>query len=156
MQNQSKRCRHPPLLNYHLHLHSLHYLQPPSRSRLHSLSTRLSPLHICIYFDTISKIWLISPSGEEASDIDKSSSVFYPFFIQKEFQVERPVTLKKEGIQTRNRKLSSKSKKSKRRGGVGSATGGMVNFFRTGLETTYAPFSGSMGGFPTLSRCHDV
>ena len=30
-------------------------------------------------------------------------------------QVERPVTLKKEGIQTRNRKLSSKSKKKKSR-----------------------------------------
>ena len=58
------------------------------------------------------------------------------------------MTLKKEGIQTRNRKLSSKSKKSKRRGG--GASGGMVDFFRTGLETTYAPFSGSMGGFPTL------
>ena len=38
-------------------------------------------------------------------------------------KVERPVTLKKEGIQTRNRKLSSKSKKSKRRGGVGGAAG---------------------------------
>ena len=64
------------------------------------------------------------------------------------------MTLKKEGIQTRNRKLSSKSKKSKRRGGVG-ASGGMVDFFRTGLETTYGPFSGSMGGFPNLSRCPD-
>ena len=62
-------------------------------------------------------------------------------------KVERPVTLKKEGIQTRNRKLSSKSKKSKRRGGAGGA-GGMVDFFRTGLEGTYGAFSGSMGGFP--------
>ena len=41
-------------------------------------------------------------------------------------KVERPVTLKKEGIQTRNRKLSSKSKKSKRRGGVGGGAGSIV------------------------------
>jgi len=64
---------------------------------------------------------------------------------QKLHNVERPVTLKKEGIQTRNRKLSSKSKKSKRRGGVGGGAGGMVDFFRTGLEGTYGPFSGGMG-----------
>ena len=41
-------------------------------------------------------------------------------------KVERPVTLKKEGIQTRNRKLSSKSKKSKRRGGVGGGAGSII------------------------------
>ena len=73
----------------------------------------------------------------------------YSYWIT-EIQVERPVTLKKEGIQTRNRKLSSKSKKSKRRGAGGAATGGMVDFFRTGLESTYGPFSGSMGRFPLL------
>ena len=105
-------------------------------------------------------------------------------------KVERPVTLKKEGIQTRNRKLSSKSKKSKRRGGVGGAaghcpnhhhcpqpfefcqlhhhhhynhrhhhqqvqylaTGGMVDFFRTGLEGTYGPFSGGMGSCSLMKR----
>lgn len=33
------------------------------------------------------------------------------------FQVNRPLTMKKEGIQTRNRKLSSKSKKKKGMGG---------------------------------------
>ena len=40
-------------------------------------------------------------------------------------QVERPVTLKKDGIQTRNRKLSAKSKKKR---------AGMADFFRSGRE----------------------
>ena len=40
-------------------------------------------------------------------------------------QVERPLTMKKDGIQTRNRKLSAKSKKKR---------AGMADFFRTGLD----------------------
>jgi len=39
--------------------------------------------------------------------------------------VERPLTMKKDGIQTRNRKLSAKSKKKR---------AGMADFFRTGLD----------------------
>ena len=51
-------------------------------------------------------------------------------------QVDRPVTLKKDGIQTRNRKLSAKSKKRK---------SGMCDFFRTGLDGRYGGFPGGMG-----------
>lgn len=42
-------------------------------------------------------------------------------------QVNRPLTMKKEGIQTRNRKLSSKSKKKKGSivGGIGVGAGGI-------------------------------
>jgi hypothetical protein len=40
-------------------------------------------------------------------------------------QVERPMTMKKDGIQTRNRKLSAKSKKKR---------AGMADFFRTGTS----------------------
>ena len=51
-------------------------------------------------------------------------------------QVSRPCSLKKEAIQTRNRKLSSKSKKKKT---------GMSDLFRTGLDGRYAGFSSGMG-----------
>ena len=60
-------------------------------------------------------------------------SRFLSFFL---VQVERPVTLKKDGIQTRNRKLSAKSKKKK---------SGMSDFFRSGLDARYGGFPGSMG-----------
>ena len=40
-------------------------------------------------------------------------------------QVERPLTMKKDGIQTRNRKLSAKSKKKR---------AGMADFFRLGHD----------------------
>ena len=40
-------------------------------------------------------------------------------------QVDRPLTMKKDGIQTRNRKLSAKSKKKR---------AGMADFFRTGKD----------------------
>lgn len=50
------------------------------------------------------------------------------FFFSSLLQVNRPLTMKKEGIQTRNRKLSSKSKKKKGSivggGGLGGGGGG--------------------------------
>jgi len=55
---------------------------------------------------------------------------------QKLHNVDRPVTLKKDGIQTRNRKLSAKSKKKK---------SGMADFFRSGLDGGYGGFPGGMG-----------
>ena len=48
-------------------------------------------------------------------------------------QVERPMTMKKDGIQTRNRKLSAKSKKKR---------AGMADFFRSG-KRSMADFSRS-------------
>ncbi|XP_023340854.1 GATA-binding factor C isoform X2 [Eurytemora carolleeae] len=56
--------------------------------------------------------------------------------------VERPLTMKKDGIQTRNRKLSAKSKKKR---------AGMADFFRTGLDGRWGMgmgyFSSPMSGY---------
>ncbi|KAJ9589636.1 hypothetical protein L9F63_017161, partial [Diploptera punctata] len=59
--------------------------------------------------------------------------------------VNRPLTMKKEGIQTRNRKLSSKSKK-KKGGGPGSclSLGGVMTDMIKPLDPT-----GKSGGFST-------
>ena len=126
-----------PHSRLHPHRRSqLHSLVPPRslpQPHLHSPSLHLPPIHPHLQTFTLDSV---------------NDPLCY-------HQVERPVTLKKEGIQTRNRKLSSKSKKSKRRGGGAGAAGGMVDFFRSGLEGTYGPFSGSMGGFSTL-KCHDL
>ena len=50
------------------------------------------------------------------------------------FQVPRPLTMKKDGIQTRNRKLSAKSKKKR---------GSMVDFF--------APFDKSFSAYGSMA-----
>jgi hypothetical protein len=61
------------------------------------------------------------------------------------FQVTRPITLKKDGIQTRNRKLAARAKRvdaagpgGVRMGGGYEAVGGMQDFFRPGtaLDTS--------------------
>ena len=51
-------------------------------------------------------------------------------------QIPRPTALKKENIQTRNRKLSTKSKK--KRSGIGG-------FFPPGIDGRYGGFGGGMG-----------
>lgn len=61
-------------------------------------------------------------------------------------QVNRPLTMKKEGIQTRNRKLSSKSKKKKAGGclGLGGVMGDMIK--ATGhLDLDNKPFHSGFG-----------
>lgn len=51
------------------------------------------------------------------------------------FQVARPITLKKDGIQTRNRKLAAKAKR--RRGfGMSSAPTNMHDFFKSPIDTS--------------------
>lgn len=74
-------------------------------------------------------------------------------------QVNRPMTMKKEGIQTRNRKLSSKSKKKKGMGGgclpIGSHHLGMSDLMKP-LDPSKAfsgGFSASMGKFWARSFC---
>lgn len=47
------------------------------------------------------------------------TNIFFFFIASFILQVNRPLTMKKEGIQTRNRKLSSKSKKIKKGMGGG-------------------------------------
>lgn len=49
-------------------------------------------------------------------------------------QVNRPLTMKKEGIQTRNRKLSSKSKK-KKSGAACLSLGGMMGDMMKPLDS---------------------
>lgn len=65
-------------------------------------------------------------------------------------QVNRPLTMKKEGIQTRNRKLSSKSKKKK--GGACLALGGVMGDIIKPLQDSKggfgaSPFGAAMGDF---------
>jgi len=60
------------------------------------------------------------------------------------FQVNRPLTMKKEGIQTRNRKLSSKSKKKKGLGGGCLPMGGHLGM---GDFKPLDPSKGFGGGF---------
>lgn len=59
-------------------------------------------------------------------------------------QVNRPLTMKKEGIQTRNRKLSSKSKKKKGLGGGCLPIGGHLGM---GDFKPLDPSKGFGGGF---------
>lgn len=67
-------------------------------------------------------------------------------------QVNRPLTMKKEGIQTRNRKMSNKSKKNKR-------CGDAYEEFPKSLHDKSSPFSSaslaghmSMGHLPPFSH----
>lgn len=74
----------------------------------------------------------------------------HSFFIDN-LQVNRPLTMKKEGIQTRNRKLSSKSKKKK----GGCLPMGHLGDLMKPLDAKPFPggFSASMGKFySTLSQ----
>lgn len=57
-------------------------------------------------------------------------------------QVERPLTMKKDGIQTRNRKLSAKSKKKR---------AGMADFFRTGWDGRLGMGMGMGSGYSFAS-----
>nr|CAI5820841.1 unnamed protein product [Callosobruchus analis] len=65
-------------------------------------------------------------------------------------KVNRPLTMKKEGIQTRNRKLSSKSKKKKSPGGclsLGGMMGDMMKPLDGGGKGGFGGgFAGGMGG----------
>lgn len=68
-------------------------------------------------------------------------------------QVNRPLTMKKEGIQTRNRKLSSKSKKKKAGGclGLGGVMGDMIKASGH-LDLDNKPFHSGFGSPMSESR----
>lgn len=68
----------------------------------------------------------------------------FPFLFHICLQVNRPLTMKKEGIQTRNRKLSSKSKKKKGLGGGCMPLGGHLGM---GDFKPLDPSKGFGGGF---------
>uniref|UniRef100_A0A1B0GA03 Uncharacterized protein n=1 Tax=Glossina morsitans morsitans TaxID=37546 RepID=A0A1B0GA03_GLOMM len=67
------------------------------------------------------------------------------------FRVNRPLTMKKEGIQTRNRKLSSKSKKKKGLGGGCLPMGGHLGM---GDFKPLDPSKGFGGGFTASMAQH--
>ncbi|KAH0550134.1 hypothetical protein KQX54_017670 [Cotesia glomerata] len=71
------------------------------------------------------------------------------------FQVNRPLTMKKEGIQTRNRKLSSKSKK-KKQGSCLGLSGVMGDMIKASghLDLDNKPFHSGFGSPMATSQHH--
>lgn len=67
------------------------------------------------------------------------------------FQVDRPLTMKKEGIQTRNRKLTAKSKKRKSTPGYSFSFGDLMNPLDHN-KSFPGPFPSSMGKFHSFKR----
>lgn len=58
-------------------------------------------------------------------------------------QVSRPITLKKDGIQTRNRKLASKSKRKR---------SGMHDFFKSPIDSRLSTYAGMNSGYLHMSQ----
>lgn len=68
--------------------------------------------------------------------------------------MNRPLTMKKEGIQTRNRKLSSKSKKKK---GMGGSCMPMGSHLGVDLMKPLDPSKTFGGGFPgSMGKFHQM
>ncbi|XP_044264886.1 GATA-binding factor C isoform X3 [Tribolium madens] len=85
---------------------------------------------------TTTTLWRRNQNGEPVCN---ACGLYY-----KLHNVNRPLTMKKEGIQTRNRKLSSKSKK-KKSGGSCLSLGGMMGDMMKPLDSSKGGFGG--GGF---------
>ncbi|KAG5892337.1 hypothetical protein JTB14_011203 [Gonioctena quinquepunctata] len=83
---------------------------------------------------TTTTLWRRNQNGEPVCN---ACGLYY-----KLHNVNRPLTMKKEGIQTRNRKLSSKSKK-KKNGTSCLSLGGMMG----GMMGDMKPLDASKGGF---------
>ncbi|XP_065155251.1 GATA-binding factor C isoform X1 [Atheta coriaria] len=90
---------------------------------------------------TTTTLWRRNQNGEPVCN---ACGLYY-----KLHNVNRPLTMKKDGIQTRNRKLSSKSKK-KKSGGTCLSLGGMMSDMMKPLDSKGAfgggGFGGGMGG----------
>lgn len=87
---------------------------------------------------TTTTLWRRNQNGEPVCN---ACGLYY-----KLHNVNRPLTMKKEGIQTRNRKLSSKSKK-KKSGGSCLSLGGMMGDMMKPLDSTKGGFgAGGFGG----------
>ncbi|XP_017779568.1 PREDICTED: GATA-binding factor C isoform X2 [Nicrophorus vespilloides] len=86
---------------------------------------------------TTTTLWRRNQNGEPVCN---ACGLYY-----KLHNVNRPLTMKKEGIQTRNRKLSSKSKK-KKSGGPCLSLGGMMSDMMKPLDSKGAFGGGSFGG----------
>ncbi|XP_031351901.1 GATA-binding factor C isoform X3 [Photinus pyralis] len=85
---------------------------------------------------TTTTLWRRNQNGEPVCN---ACGLYY-----KLHNVNRPLTMKKEGIQTRNRKLSSKSKK-KKGGGSCLSLGGVMSDMMKPLDSSKGAFGG--GGF---------
>ncbi|XP_060529128.1 GATA-binding factor C isoform X2 [Cylas formicarius] len=85
---------------------------------------------------TTTTLWRRNQNGEPVCN---ACGLYY-----KLHNVNRPLTMKKEGIQTRNRKLSSKSKK-KKSGGACLSLGGMMGDMMKPLDSK-GGFGGGFGG----------
>ena len=74
--------------------------------------------------------------------------------ILSSFQVNRPLTMKKDGIQTRNRKMTSKSKRKKTLSGSVmadlAAHSPSLDFFKQSFERQFAPFPQPQSFAPSL------
>ncbi|XP_056635505.1 GATA-binding factor C isoform X1 [Diorhabda carinulata] len=85
---------------------------------------------------TTTTLWRRNQNGEPVCN---ACGLYY-----KLHNVNRPLTMKKEGIQTRNRKLSSKSKK-KKSGASCLSLGGMMGDMMKPLDGTKGAFGGGFG-----------
>ncbi|XP_075169479.1 GATA binding protein grain isoform X1 [Haematobia irritans] len=90
---------------------------------------------------TTTTLWRRNASGEPVCN---ACGLYY-----KLHNVNRPLTMKKEGIQTRNRKLSSKSKKKKGLGGGCMPLGGHLGM---GDFKPLDPSKGFGGGFSSMAQ----
>ncbi|XP_030370985.1 GATA-binding factor C [Scaptodrosophila lebanonensis] len=90
---------------------------------------------------TTTTLWRRNASGEPVCN---ACGLYY-----KLHNVNRPLTMKKEGIQTRNRKLSSKSKKKKGLGGGCLPIGGHLGM---GDFKPLDPSKGFGGGFSSMAQ----
>ncbi|XP_037943837.1 GATA-binding factor C-like [Teleopsis dalmanni] len=92
---------------------------------------------------TTTTLWRRNASGEPVCN---ACGLYY-----KLHNVNRPLTMKKEGIQTRNRKLSSKSKKKK---GLGGACLPIGSHLGMGDFKPLDPSKGFGGGFSASMAQH--
>lgn len=93
---------------------------------------------------TTTTLWRRNQNGEPVCN---ACGLYY-----KLHNVNRPLTMKKEGIQTRNRKLSSKSKK-KKSGAACLSLGGMMGDMMKPLDSKggFGQFNSMGGGHPHLN-----
>ncbi|CAL1608039.1 unnamed protein product [Knipowitschia caucasica] len=93
---------------------------------------------------TTTTLWRRNANGDPVCN---ACGLYY-----KLHNVNRPLTMKKEGIQTRNRKMSNKSKKSKR-GGNGDSYEDFTKSMHQHHDKSPTPF-GSLTGHVSMSHHH--
>ncbi|XP_062315771.1 endothelial transcription factor GATA-2 [Osmerus eperlanus] len=84
--------------------------RPLIRPKKRTMVSKREGTHCANCQTSITTLWRRNASGEPVCN---ACGLYY-----KLHHVNRPLTMKKEGIQTRNRKVSSKNRKSKKSGGV--------------------------------------